>query len=206
MSSLNFQLDQDVPLVADASIIINLNATGAASEIIAALPRPLLVTENACTELEAGSRRGYNDYAQLLRMINAGIISPVSLEGSALALFERLVDGTSGQTLDDGEAATIAYVSTGVAIPVLDERKARRVCAVEFPDIRILSSAELLIDRQVAEHVGQVRQVELIMNALKIGRMRVPTELVEDISVLIGDERAAQCSSLPRRIRARASS
>lgn len=202
MSSLNFQLDQNVPLVVDASIIINLNATGAADEIIAALPRPLLVTESACSELEVGASRGYNDYAQLEKLIGAGVVSCVSLRGVALTLFERLVDGASVQTLDDGEAATIAYISTSVAIPVLDERKARRVCATEFPNIRILSSAELLIHRQFAESVGRSRQIELIVNALKIGRMRVPAEVVEDIRVLIGDERAAQCSSLPKRIRA----
>ncbi|UWU77462.1 hypothetical protein N2603_03025 [Bradyrhizobium huanghuaihaiense] len=141
-----------------------------------------------------------------MKLICAGFVSRVPLAGGALAIFERLVDGASAQTLDDGEAATIAYVSCNAAIPVLDERKARRVCAAEFPNVRMLSSAELLIHRRFAESVGRARQVELIVNALKIGRMRVSAELVEDIRALIGDERAAQCASLPKRIRTAVSS
>jgi hypothetical protein len=55
MTSSGFLLNPGAGLVADASVIINLNATARAADIIDAIPHPFLVTENAFSELEAGA-------------------------------------------------------------------------------------------------------------------------------------------------------
>src|SRR5262249_11004285 len=65
MSSSSFPINADTILVADASVVINLNATGRARDIIQAQPGSLVVTENAFAELSAGAKKGHDDHAQL---------------------------------------------------------------------------------------------------------------------------------------------
>ena len=72
MSSSSFLSNPRASLIADASVVINLNATARAADIIKALPNPFVVTENACAELEAGVRNGHRDYGQLLELIRCG--------------------------------------------------------------------------------------------------------------------------------------
>lgn len=109
MSSSSFLTDPRVKLVADASVIINLNATARTVEIIKAAPNPFVVTENACAELEIGARNGHDDYRKLTELIDAGLIQRVRLGAADAPIYESLIDGSAARTLDDGEAATIAY-------------------------------------------------------------------------------------------------
>ncbi len=198
MSSSNSRTDPRVPLIGDASVVINLIATGSAPEIIVALAHPFSVTENAFAELKGGARKGHDDHAVLSKLVGEGIVTEVTLSEAALTVYERLIDGSNVRTLDDGEAATIAYAHEISAIPLLDERKARSVCAASFPNLRMLCSAELLMDPLLRARFGVQGQIGLIVNALKIGRMRVPSEHVLKIRSMIGEENAAQCSSLPK--------
>ena len=154
MSSSSSRPSSRVPFVADASVIINLIATGRPREIIEALGHPCLVTENACLELEEGARKGHDDHAELMKLISAGVVTMVSLGDTALVAYEQLVDGSYASTLDDGEAATIAHAQAISAVPLLDERKARSVCAASFPNLRVLCSAELLMDLALTAKLG----------------------------------------------------
>ncbi|MCK1640180.1 hypothetical protein IVA95_21880 [Bradyrhizobium sp. 157] len=198
MSSSSSRLSSRVPFIADASVIINLIATGRPREIIEALGHPFLVTENACVELEEGARKGHDDHAELMKLISAGVVTMVTLGDTALVAYEQLIDGSYVRTLDDGEAATIAHAQAISAVPLLDERKARSICAASFSNLSMLCSAELLMDSALAAKFGALGQVDLIVNALKMGRMRVPSEHVAKIRNMIGENVAAQCPSLPK--------
>jgi predicted nucleic acid-binding protein len=201
MSSSSSRPSARVPFVADASVVINLIATGRPREIIEALGHPFLVTENACLELEEGALKGHDDHAELMKLIGTGVVTMALLGGTALVAYEQLIDGSYVSTLDDGEAATIAHAHAISAVPLLDERKARKVCEASFPNLRVLCSAELLMDSALIAAFGVQGQVNLIVNALKIGRMRVPSEHVANIRSIIGEQNAAQCPSLPRAAR-----
>jgi len=198
MSSSNFPTDPRVALIGDASVLINLTATGRANEILGALPNPFAVTDNACAELEDGARKGYDDHEQFVRLIAAGLAKLVTLGSSALAVYESLIDGSAVRTLDDGEAATIAYAYDTNGVALIDERKARSLCANYFLRLIVISTAELLMHSAIPASLGKQGQADAIFNALMIGRMRVPTEHISEITRIIGEERAAQCSSLPR--------
>jgi predicted nucleic acid-binding protein len=198
MSLSNFPTDPRVTLIGDASVLINLIATGRANEILGALPNPFAVTENACTEIEDGTRKGHDDHEQLVRLIAAGMAKRVTLGASALAVYEMLVDGSAMRTLDDGEAATIAYAHATSGVALIDERKARSLCAASFPRLIVISTAELLMHSAVSASLGKQGQADAIFNALIIGRMRVPVEHILQLTRIIGDDRAAQCSSLPK--------
>jgi predicted nucleic acid-binding protein len=198
MSLSNFPTDPQITLIGDASVLINLFATGRASEIIGALPNPFAITDNAYTEIKDGSKKGHDDHEQLVRLIAAGLAKRVTLGASALIVYESLVDGSAVLTLDDGEAATIAYAHETSGVALIDERKARSLCAASFPRLIVISTAELLMHSAVSASLGRQGQADAIFNALMIGRMRVPMEHISQLTRIIGDERAAQCSSLPK--------
>lgn len=195
---MRFPIDSSKPLVADASVIINLNATLCASEVIGALANPLFVTENARIELEAGLRNGHVDAQKLRVLIEENVVRIAHLGAAGVSIYEALIEGDAETTLDDGEAATIASACEINGIAIIDERKARSLCAARFPKLDICSSAELLISEVVGQTLGSEAQISAILNALRGGRMRVPQEHVASVVKLIGEENAASCTSLPK--------
>jgi len=201
MSSSSFLSNPRASLVADASVVINLNATARAADIIKALPNPFIVTENACAELEAGVRNGHRDYGQLLELINAGHVRRVGLDSATISVYELLIAGSTLQTLDDGEAATIAHAQETGGIALIDERKARTLCANSFPGLVVVCTAELLMHDAIATALGTREQADALANAISGARMRVPQEHLARVRTMIGAERAALCTSLPRAIR-----
>ncbi len=201
MSSSSFLTDPRVKLVADASVVINLNATARAVEIIKAAPNPFVVTENACIELEMGARNGHDDYRKLTELIDSGLVRRVRLGAADAPIYESLIDGSAARTLDDGEAATIAYAHQNACVPLIDERKARALCTAAFPGLYVASTAELLMHGVIAGAIGAQGQADALVNALTVARMRVPPENLEELTALIGPERAALCASLPRAAR-----
>lgn len=201
MSSSSFLTNPRISLVADASVIINLNATGFAAEIIKAFPNPFLAAENACAELEAGAQSGHADHRQLVKLIDAGLVQRVSLGSSGARVYESLIDGSALRTLDDGEAATIAYADEKGCPALIDERKARTLCAALFPRLVIASTVELLMHDAIAAALGAQGRIDALMNALTNARMRVPSEHLAQLRTIIGAERAASCLSLPKHVR-----
>jgi len=198
MRSSAFLADPDRVLIADASVVIGLNASGHARRIMELTACRILVSDNAVSELAVGALFGHDDGAQLSALIADGVLDRVALKGSAAKIYEALIDGSYGETLDDGEAATIAIAAERGAVALLDERKAQRICRVHFPEVIQGCTAQWLL---AAGALGEALHVEAVVNALRRGRMRVPSEFTSAVVTLIGTEEAAKCPSLPRAIR-----
>lgn len=192
--------DNDV-LVVDTSVVINLNATGYAKEILDALPQRIAVVNVIIDELEYGRSKGRGDAAMFAELVKAGVITVVSLGEAALPQFESLVVGASAETLDDGEAATIAYAIDTNASVIIDERKARRLCSNRFPHIQLGCTLDLLSHQAVQHALGQARLANALHKALLSARMRVLPHFVNWVVNLIGNERAAACHCLPETVR-----
>jgi predicted nucleic acid-binding protein len=201
MGSLTCLTDPAALIVVDASTVINLNATGCAREIIRAIPNELVVVEVIPAELDAGRRRGRQDADLLNELVAAGLVGIVKLEDLASAHFEKLVVGPAAMTLDDGEAATIAYAIACEGVAVIDERKATRICARLFPQLRIGCTVDILAHSEVQRGLGKEALVDAVFKALHQGRMRVFPHHVEWVVGLIGTDRAAVCTSLPNSVR-----
>ena len=202
MSSSSFPISRRTVIVADASVVINLNATGCALDIIRAQPGSVVVTENAFAELAAGTHKGHNDHEQLQALINAEAVRIVQLGEAGNRVYASLVEGSALRTLDDGEAATIGYAHETGGVAMIDERKARTICAEEFPDLTVASTIDLLTHELIQSALGAQGQINAIVNALRIARMRVPPHQIEMTVKLIGDEAAVICNSLPKAVRA----
>ncbi len=189
-------------VVADTTAVINLNATGRAADILGIFPSPPAVTESVRAELRNAGDQGRRDFAGLEALASSRAVRIVAV-GAGAAIHESLIEGSARETLDDGEAATIAYAAAYGGSVLLDDRKARRICSERFPSVSLLYTLDLLLHRCVHDALGERGQTAAIFAALKDARMRVPFERVPQVVALIGEDRAASCPSLPRAFRGR---
>jgi predicted nucleic acid-binding protein len=188
-------------VVADTSVVINLNASARAAEILNALPYRVIVTDIVAAELREDRRSGRNDSELLEELTRAKHIRVASLGESGFGVFGDLVVGPAGDTLDDGEAATIAYAVEHAVDPVVDERKALRICAQRFPSLRPKTSVDLFAEASVVTALGRDMLSDAIFRALQEARMRVAFQHVHWVIDLIGPDRASRCPSLPKAAR-----
>ena len=163
--------ERPAPVVADTSVVINLNATGCSEAILGALPNRCVVVYESAQLGDVGTSH-----------------------------FAGLVGGAAADTLDDGEAATIACAIERSTIALIDDRKAIRICAERFPHLAVGCTVDVLAQHHVQAALGR-RLADAVFNALDRGRMRVPERYEQWVVDLIGEERTALCHSLPRRVR-----
>ena len=192
--------DCPAPVVADTSVIINLNATGCAEAILRALPNRYIVVEDVSLELRIGRETGRTDAGALVVLIEQQLVDHTRLGDIGISHFATLVSGSAAETLDDGEAATIACAIERGAVALVDERKALRICAERFPNLAVGCTVDLLAQRDVQAALG-ARLADVVLNALDRGRMRVPDRYGQWVVDLIGKKRAGRCRSLPKRFR-----
>jgi predicted nucleic acid-binding protein len=183
-------------LVADTSVAINLNATGCAARVLEALPYRIVIVESVQVELEYGRERGRNDADRTAALIAAEHLKIVRLGARGLDVFEGLVVGSAAETLDDGEAATVAYAVESSGVAVIDERKAMRIAAIRYPKLVTASTMDLLGHPYVCGALGERALADAVFFAIRDARMRVPRTHTEWAVKLIGVERAACCPIL----------
>ena len=168
---------------------------------MSALPNKLVVVDQVAWELESGRRKGRNHMDVFQALVSLGHSQVVHLGSVGLKRFGELVSGAAATTLDDGEAATIAYAIEHRITALIDERKATRVCRERFEELSIGCTVDLLAHAKVASALGREELSEAVFNALYHGRMRVPARHREGVVDLVGTERARQCASLPQSAR-----
>jgi predicted nucleic acid-binding protein len=152
-------------------------------------------------ELGLGKLPQHKDAALLQELIDLSVVKLVVLDESSSAHFESLVVGPAVMTLDDGEAATIAYAAAHQATAILDERKANRICAERYSYLPIACSVDILSHPSVLQHLREQALADAVFNALYYGKMRVLPRHLDWVVTLIGPERAALCISLPHTVR-----
>ena len=192
--------ERPAPVVLDTSVVINLNATGCADAILRALPNRCVVVEQVSLELQAGRRTGRGDADALAMLIDQELVEHAQIGDTGMRHFANLVSGSAAETLDDGEAGTIACALEQGAVALVDERKAIRICAERFPSLGIGCTIDVLAQRHVQAAFGG-SLADAVFNALDRGRMRVPDAYGQWVVDVIGKERAAGCRSLSRRLR-----
>lgn len=201
MGPISSLIDSTALLVADASAVINLNATGCAQAILRSLPNRVAVVDIVPVELENGRSRGRRDADLLNELLAASLVKIVKLDEAAEQHFEQLVVGPAAKTLDDGEAATIAYAAALGGLPIIDERKATRICGERFPALALACTVDVLAHPEIQREIGKPALADAVFNALQLGRMRVFPRYIEWVVDLIGPARASLCASLPNSVR-----
>ena len=197
MSHQSSWLDGAASLVGDASVWINLIATGRAEEILRLAPVELVITTTALGELENGRTKGRQTAGEVARLIEEGLVREVSLGSTDEAVFLDLVAGPTSLTLDDGEAATIAYALGSGMVALIDERKATDLCADRYPALIVMSTTDLLLADSIASPLQADGLKECLFRALTVARMRVPDRHLAGVCDLLGPDRCRECRSLP---------
>ena len=188
--------DNHSVLVLDASVAINLLGTGQAALLLQALGRTIIMDELAIKEIIFDpSNRGSGERA-IAALVAAGLITRTRLSMHAYDLFLELTGATPPDDLGDGEAATIATAMYSHAIPVIDERKARRIVAARTPSTAVLHSIDLLACPAVVKSCDAHQLGEIVYAALRNARMRVPDGCRMWVLGVVGLERAKHCPSL----------
>jgi predicted nucleic acid-binding protein len=112
-------------------------------------------------------------------------------------IFCGLAIGGAAETLDDGEAASIALASAlGIAV-VIDEGKANKLCVRRFPELVRLSSGDMFLHDAVTSRLGEAAQRDAVFNALIRARMRVQQHHLQAIKALLDPVKLQLCLSLP---------
>ena len=194
--SLSRLAEADVVLALDASVVINLLGTGMATQIVRALRRKCVVERYAWREVTRDPLTGRSAAEPLGVLTDAGLLAPEEMHGGATALFLDLSLAQPPEGLGDGEAATLAHAVTRGASAVLDERKATRIGAEKFSQLRLLSTLDLLNAASVREALGTARLADALFSALTYARMRVPSEFRGWVVDVIGRDRALRSPSL----------
>lgn len=187
MISFNSLADSNTVLVADTSVLINLNAAGCAVKLLANLPCSLAVPSNVYAELDNGRALGHRDADSIDELYRLGHASQLDLGPVGFHIYNNLVDGTTIGTLDDGEAAVIGISVEISGTALIDERKARKFCAELYPDLPMINTVELLLSSNAKEILGIRGQAEAILNAKKNARMHVPESNKAEVSNLLGN-------------------
>ncbi|MFC4295981.1 hypothetical protein ACFO0A_13045 [Novosphingobium tardum] len=197
MSPPGSWLNGAASLVSDASVWINLVATDRAEVILRASSVRHLITSTALGELDAGRAKGRRTAAVVAELIEMGLVDEVGLGPVEEATFLSLVAGPVSETLDDGEAATIAYALGSGSVALIDERKATALCGSQFPSVKVMSTTDLLLSQEVQCALTLEDLADSLFRALSVARMRVPECHLPAVCGLLGPERRQQCQSLP---------
>lgn len=187
--------------VADASVWINLAATGCADRILELYGDVLEITQTALSELELGRAKGRQAADVVAALLHLGLTQVVNLAPQDEDLFLSLVAGDAAQTLDDGEAATLVHAHRVGSAAFIDERKATSLAAVRFPELLVASTVDLLLAPAVRGGLGEAALGDALYGALAEARMQVPAHHAMGVITCIGRERAERCSSLPASLR-----
>lgn len=187
--------------VADASVWINLAATGCADRILGLYGATLEITRTALSELERGRLKGRRAADEVTALLHLGLMKIVDLDPGDEDLFLGLVAGGAAQTLDDGEAATLVHAHRVGTTAFIDERKATSLAAVRFPGLRVASTVDLLFSPAVRGGLGEAGLADALYGALVDAKMRVAAHHAAEVVACIGRERAEGCTSLPAQVR-----
>jgi predicted nucleic acid-binding protein len=189
---------QGIPLVADASAVINLLGTGMPVPLLRNLGMRVLIAAQAFGEVRRHPIQGELIEPAMAALTSERLIEQVQLGNQGRRVFLELVANDLSGGLDDGEASTIAAAleHSNDAIVVIDEKKAGRLLSERWPDRRSVSTVTLLAQPRIRSGVSDQAFADAVFSALKHARMRVPADGLDWIVELVGTERAAQCPSL----------
>lgn len=199
MAYSNLLNDVLVPLILDTSVVINLNASGSAAQILAACPNRVIVPDIVVGELAIDSRTNRDDQSELATLVQANLLETASIPDDFQNLYHSIISGEFGMSLDDGEAATLTLANATKSAAVLDERKARRLAAKEFATMSVAMSFDFFTHPTIWRNLDGDVLATALYRAVKIGRMRVSDDQLAPLIDIIGLDRAKECASIPRK-------
>lgn len=183
-------------LVIDASVLINVLGTGCPAQVLQCLCRVFAIDQITLNEVDTDPATRKSSKEILDSLKSQGLLEVVQMDNEAYERFLSFTSASSPDDLDDGEAATLSHAAQGVYVAVIDERKAIRIASIHTPAIPVLHSIDLLAAPEILNQLGRDRSANIIYMALRNARMRIPSDVRQWITTLLGDVRAQECPGL----------
>lgn len=194
-------IDPSHLIALDTSVVINLASTDIADRILRTLPNPAFVLDAVQDDLARNPGKDRRAFDVLAELIQTATVRLAMASNFSQGYFENLVDGSGPDTLDDGEAATIAYALEQNATAILDERKALRICRERYPALQTASTIDILCHPSIERSLGRDLLCNAVMKALD-AHMRVLPDHINWLVDLLGAEKVVKYASIPASIRA----
>lgn len=183
-------------LILDASVILNLLGTGRPKLLLESLNYKVFAPPGVLKEIQREPLPNFDRDADLAALLDINLISVVEITVEIELLAIELAGAPSPDDLDDGEAYAIASAVLMGGAVAIDESKGRRILAQRWPKLAQMFTIDLIEEVVVRRQLPSVQYADIVFNALRNSRMRVPKNKRVDIISLIGKERAKLCPSL----------
>jgi predicted nucleic acid-binding protein len=183
-------------LILDTSAILNLLGTARPKFLLENLSDRVLAPPAVIDEVLHEPTLDIEKDASFSDLLSNVLIETAQITREIESLAILLAGAPTPDNLDDGEAFAIACAVINQAGIVLDERKARRIVHRRRPALICLYTLDLIETAARQADLDQERCAEIIFNALRSARMRIPSDRRREVVQLIGRERASQCPSL----------
>jgi predicted nucleic acid-binding protein len=186
-------------LVIDASVLINLLATGIETKILSCLTTKIMIPNQVIKEIKRHPRDKSDAKNYLNKLFADNVIQKIELDEQAFQFYTEML--FENDSLGDGELACIAYAATKkINYIVFDDKLGRKTCQQKFPFLKILSSVDLLKQyHQKCEPDFSIFQ-KILFDAVKIGRMNMTSKQDDEwVREILGESKVKLCPSLKRR-------
>jgi len=185
----------------DASVLINFCATTRVSDVLTLIPARILVPSIVLSELERGHSNGHQSFTIIKSFIAQNTIEVIDMDESSEQAYLRLITGSADGSLGDGEAATIACSLHRGGFIALDDAKARETCKNVFPQIKQVSTMDLLVELYEKKQIDYDYLAKAIYDALQFSRMHVLDQYYDFIEKILTPDQRSNCSCLPSCLR-----
>lgn len=181
----------------DASVLINILGSGVPKEILSAVGGQVVATSQVFQEVRRCPFESNQARGPLVPMLEGGYLEVLDLDEAAIEVFLSLVGAKWPNDLDDGEASTIAFGVTRETVVVIDEKKGRRICREQFPNLKALRSVDIFrLYSETCKDVGKFRSA--LSGAIERTKMHVPFSCRRWVEEILGYSLG---SSEPARLR-----
>jgi predicted nucleic acid-binding protein len=186
-------------LVIDASVLINLLATGIETKILSCFSTKIMIPNQVIREVKRHPRDKSDAKDYLNTLFADNVIQRVELNEQAFKFYTEIL--LENDNLGDGELACIAYAATKkIHYIVLDDKLGLKTCQQKFSFLKILSSIDLFRQYHQKCELEFIRFQEVLFDAVKIGRMNMTSESDDKwVREILGESKVKLCPSLKRR-------
>lgn len=188
--------DGQASIVADTSVLINLERSGIGKKIVQLIDNPFVVTEGVADEVGGKQGKFYESSRLFMEgLLAAKLLEVISLSDKEIEVSQRLTRMENG--LEEGEATTISVAKSRGYIPIIDEKRGREHAFNELGNIIVGRSMDVLLHRKVRSTIADSSIVEAVYLALRDAKMNISSNDLNFVIELIGKDRARNCVSLP---------
>ncbi len=160
-------------LVLDTSVIINLGFCRIGNQILQVIDNRFVITNRVAFEIVGAVKGSIHAPSKKFKqeLVDANILSVINLSLEEATFSDYLTK--MQDSIDDGEASTIALAAQRGFVPVIDEKRGRARASIELSNSTVGRSLDVILHPTVRSHFDESEVQEAVYFAMKNGRMHI---------------------------------